>query len=233
MGAIQQAMAAHPLVTDDAYTQGTGNNQLEINSDRISERDGGKETAGDVTYSYGVVDNVDLMVDQPMTVSAPRGLGDASIALKWRFFDSDDTKLALKPVWTLGTANDEKGFGNGRSNLGLTFIATHEIGRWALHYNLGAATNRFASQAQQDENRRMLWATSAAATYALTPQLKAVGDIGVRRNDETDNRKNPAFALTGLIYSPTPDLDLDAGIRFGLNKAEIKNQIGFGITARF
>jgi len=233
MGAMQQAMAAHPLVTDDAYTQGAGNNQLEVNSDRISARDGSKQTAGDVTYTYGLADSLDLIADQPMTVSAPRGLNDASIGLKWRFFDRDGNKLALKPVLKLGTANDEKGFGNGRANLALTLIATHETGRWALHYNLGMAANRFASQAQQDANRRMLWATSAAATYALTPHLKAVGDIGMRRNDDAGNRKNPAFALTGLIYSPTPDLDLDAGFRFGLNTAEIRHQIGVGITARF
>ena len=29
--AVEAAFAAHPLVTDDTGTQGTGNNQLEIN----------------------------------------------------------------------------------------------------------------------------------------------------------------------------------------------------------
>ena len=233
MGAMQHAMAAHPLVTDDAGTQGAGNHQIEINSDRATARDNSKQTSGDVTYTYGLTSRLDLFADQPFTVSAPRGINDTSLGLKWRFFENDATSVALKSSVSMANANDDKGFGSGRNNLSATLIASHETGPWGLHYNLGMGTNRFKSQDAQGGNRRMIWKTSAAATYAVTPQVKAVGDIGVARNADIANKQNPAYALTGLIYSPHKDLDLDVGMKFGLNNAEIKRQFGAGLTVRF
>jgi hypothetical protein len=233
LGAMQQAMAAHPLVTDDTGTQGTGNSQLEINSDHAVERNGSGQTAGVVTYSYGLIPNLDLFVDQPMTVSAPRGINDTSLGLKWRFFENEGTSIGLKSSLSMANANDDKGFGSGRHNFSVALLVAHETGPWALYYNLGTATNRFKSQDMQDANRRMLWRTSAAATYALTPKVKLAGDIGIARNPEVDSSQNPAYALTGVIYSPHKDVDLDAGIKFGLNNAEIKRQFGAGVTIRF
>jgi hypothetical protein len=231
--AMQSAMAAHPLVTDDTGTQGTGNNQLEMNSDRATARDDSAQTVGDVTYSYGLTDTLDLFADQPLNVSAPRGIGDTSLGLKWRFWESGHTSVAFKPSVSMANANDEKGFGSGRNNLTTLLIVTHVRGRLALHYNLGLSTNRFKSQDMQDANRRTLWTASAAATYDVLPQLKVVGDIGVARNPDITNQQNPAYALTGVIYSPHQNLDLDAGMKFGLNNAAIKHQFGAGITLRF
>jgi hypothetical protein len=231
--AMQSAMAAHPLVTDDTGTQGTGNNQLEMNSDRATARDDSAQTVGDVTYSYGLTDTLDLFADQPLNVSAPRGIGDTSLGFKWRFLESGDTSVAFKSSVSMANANDDKGFGSGRNNLTTLLIVSHINGPLALHYNLGLSTNRFKSQDMQDANRRMLWTTSAAATYEVLPQLKVVGDIGVARNPDITNQQNPAYALTGVIYSPHQNLDLDAGMKFGLNNAAIKHQFGAGITLRF
>jgi hypothetical protein len=233
VGAMQSAMAAHPLVTDDTGTQGTGNSQLEMNSDRATARDNGAQTVGDVTYSYGITPSIDLFADQPLNVSAPRGIGDTSLGFKWRFFENDDTSVALKSSLSMANANDEKGFGSGRNNLAATLIVAHASGPWVFYYNLGMNTNRFKSQDVQDENRRSLWATSAAATYEVLPQLKIVGDIGIARNPDVSTQQNPAFALTGLIYSPRDNVDLDAGIKYGLNNAAIKHQFGAGLTVRF
>jgi hypothetical protein len=72
LAASQNAMAAHPLNTDDPGTQGAGNNQLEFNSDHVTARDGSSQTVGDATYTRGLTDTLDFFADQPMTVSAPR-----------------------------------------------------------------------------------------------------------------------------------------------------------------
>lgn len=233
LGAAQYAMAAHPLVTDDPGTQGAGNNQLEINSDRITNRDGSGQTAGDVTYTRGVTDTLDLFADQPMTVSAPRGLGDTSLGLKWRFFETETAAIAVKTSMSLANANDEKGFGSGRNNASFLLIGSQTFNAWNIYYNLGLDTNRFKSDDLQAANRRSLWKASMAATYALTPQLRAVGDIGISRNPDVTVQKNPAYALTGVIYSPSAAVDLDAGVKFGLNDASIRHQIGAGITLHF
>lgn len=233
LGVTEYAKAAHPLVTDDPGTQGAGNNQLEFNSDRITARDGSGQTVGDATYTRGLTDTLDIFADQPMTVSAPRGIGDTSLGLKWRFFDNGATALAFKTSLSLANANDEKGFGNGRNNASTLLIASQTFKAWNIYYNLGLDTNRFKSDDTQSANRRALWKASMAATYALTPQLKAVGDIGISRNPDVTVQKNPAYALTGVIYSPSPKVDLDAGVKFGLNDALIRHQIGAGVTLHF
>ncbi|RXZ32322.1 transporter [Oxalobacteraceae bacterium CAVE-383] len=233
LGSAQNAMAAHPLATDDPGTQGAGNNQLEINSDRVTARDGSGQTVGDVTYSRGVTDTLDLFADQPMTVSAPRGMGDTSLGLKWRFFENGTTSIAFKPSVSLANANDEKGFGSGRNNVSALLIVGQNFGNWNFYYNAGLQTNRFKSDDTQSVNRRSLWQLSAAATYAVTPQLRAVGDIGVKRNADIAGEKNPAYALTGVIYSPSEHVDLDVGLRFGLNNASIRHQAGAGVTLHF
>jgi hypothetical protein len=233
LAGMQYAMAAHPLVTDDTGTQGAGNNQLEINSDHVTARNGESQNVGDVTYTRGLMDTVDVFADQPLSVSAPRGIGDTSLGLKWRFLEDGNTSMAFKPSVSMANANEEKGFGSGRNNLTALLILSQNFGAWDFHYNLGLETNRFKSPDMQSVNRRSLWQASAAATYAVTPTLKAVADIGVKRNADVGEKKNPAYALTGLIYSPTKLVDLDAGIRFGLNEASIRNQVGAGLTFHF
>lgn len=233
LGCAQHAIAAHPMVTDDTGTQGAGNNQVELNADYITERDGSRATIGGATYSRGLTDTVDFFVDQPMVLSEQRGIGDTSLGMKWRFFDRDGTSLAFKSTLSMANANEEKGFGSGRHNLSALLILSQNFKAWSFHYNLGIESNRFKSPEMEEANRRSIWKASAATTYSLTPQLKAVGDIGIERNSDIANRKNPAYALTGIIYSPSPMLDLDAGMKFGLNDASIRRQFGAGVAIHF
>lgn len=233
LAAMQHAMAAHPLVTDDTGTQGPGNSQLELNADRVNARDGSSGTVGSGTYTFGLTDTLDIFANQPFSVSQPRGINDTQVGLKWRFFEDEGTSLAFKPWVSLGNANEDKGFGSGTSNASATLIVSHEAGPWTFHYNVGLTTNRFHTDANQDANRRVLWATSAAAMYQLSEQFKLVGDIGVSRNPDISVSQNPAFAILGAVYSPAKNVDLDIGYKHGLNDAEIKDQFGAGLTLRF
>jgi hypothetical protein len=233
LGAMQSTALAHPMFTDDAGTQGAGNNQLEINSDRVTERGERPETVGDVTYTYGLTPTLDLFADQPLNISGPRGIGDTSLGFKWRFFERGNNSIAFKSSVSMANANNEKGFGSGRNNLSTLLIFSHVNGPWALHYNLGLGTNRFKSQETEDENQPTIWTTSVAATYELLPQLKVVGDIGIARNADVNDRQYPAYALTGLVYSPSKTFDLDVGIKYGLNNASIKHQFGAGVALHF
>lgn len=64
--------AAHPLITDDAGTQGKGNFQLELNGQHDGEKEdvegvSVKTTGGEVAaaLSYGIAENVDLVFCVP------------------------------------------------------------------------------------------------------------------------------------------------------------------------
>lgn len=228
---MQPAIAGHPLSTDDAGTLGKGSNLLEMNSDRIRDRDGNAQTVGDVTYTRGLIDTIDIFADQPMSVSAPRGLNDTGIGLKWRYLEHGSTSLALKTTIAVGNANHDKGFGSGRTNYGAVMIASYETGPWGLHCNLGLSTNRFKSPEMRDSSRALLWRTSAAATYAVNPKLKMVGDIVVGRNPfNVASRHDPAYAMAGAVYALSDRIELDAGVRFGLNDVSIRHQFGAGIA---
>lgn len=63
--------------------------------------------------------------------------------------------------------------------------------------------------------------------------LKAVADIGMERNFNKESNRHPAFVLGGIIYSISGNLDIDFGVRGGLNKPETDYSILLGTAFRF
>lgn len=244
------AFGAHPLITDDTGTQGKGKFQWEVNSEFNYD----KETAGDVTVketggevatalSYGITDNTDIVLGLPYqwfkvkedgeVTSKEDGLSDLSVELKWRFFEKDGLSFAMKPGITLPTGNEKKGLGNGRPSYGLTFITSKEIGPWAFHFNLGYARNEYKLREDKEANRKDIWHASIAGELEVIKDLKAVANIGIKRNPDRTSNTHPAFILGGLIYSVSENFDIDFGIKRGLNKPETDYAILIGIALRF
>ncbi|RJQ44835.1 MAG: transporter [Nitrospiraceae bacterium] len=242
--------AAHPLITDDTGTQGKGKSQIEINSeyasdkerqDNVSTEDAGIEVS--VIYSYGFTDNADVVLGMPYlwsktkedgeTVSDEDGIGDTSIELKWRLFEKEGLSFALKPGITLPTGDEEKGLGNGRPSYALMFIATQEMEVLSLHMNLGYLRNEYKLEEDKSSNRKDLWYASLAAEKEVSENLSAVANVGMERNSDKNSKTQPAFILGGLIYSVSEDLDIDIGIKAGLNKPETDLAVLAGLAARF
>lgn len=147
-------LAAHPLITDDAGTQGKGKFQLEVNGQYDSDRETvsgvtvkttGGQAAG--TLSYGFTDSADVVLGLPYqwtrtqsdgaVISSERGLSDATLEIKWRFHEKDGWSFAVKPGLSLPTGNDKKGLGSGKTGYSAFFITTREEKPWAFHLNLG------------------------------------------------------------------------------------------------
>ncbi len=244
------AFAAHPLITDDTGTQGKGKFQVEVNSEFNYDREKEegvttKETGGEVAaiLSYGIVDNLDIVLGIPYqwfrvkedgdVTFKEDGISDMSLELKWRFYEKDGLSLALKPGFTLPTGNEKKGLGNGRPSYGLTFITTKEVGPWAFHFNLGYMRNEYKLREDKEANRKDIWHVSLASEVEVVKNLKLVGNIGIERNPEKASSKHPAFILGGVIYSISENLDIDFGVKGGLNKPETDFTILAGIAFRF
>ena len=138
------AFAAHPLVTDDTGTHGPGRYQLELNGEFSTDRQvsGGITTRADgsqlaAIISAGLGETVDLVVGIPWQwtrekqnnalLTGGNGVGDASLEIKWRFFEREGCSLAVKPGMTVPTGDEERGFGTGRISGGVSLIAT---GSW-------------------------------------------------------------------------------------------------------
>ena len=238
----QTALAAHPLITDDTGTQGMGKFQLEIVGEYEHENKDGVTTDSLViptipVLSYGITDTADIVLgisyqhvrtgDSHKTTTAD-GISDTSVELKWRFYDKNGLSFALKPGVSLPTGNDEKELGAGKITCRLFFIATKEIKPWAFHLNIGYIRN------ENKINKRIdIWHASLAGEVEVVKNLKAVANVGIERDHDRASDGNPCFILGGLIYSISERLDLDIGIKKGINNRGNDYSFPVGITWRF
>ncbi len=242
MLAPRGVLAAHPLVTDDTGTQGgRGKLQMELNSEvgSHSQWQGSaelKESAGEVAaiLSLGLLENLDFVLGVPFAwsrasqggavVSDEKGFGEATLELKWRFFEGEGFSLALKPGLT---------FGGGDTAFGAAFIATQVAGPFSFHANVAYTRNEFELQADRAANRSDIWHGSIAVAVEVLKGLQAVANVGAETNGDRGSGTWPAFALGGVIYALTEKLDLDLGVKAGLNSAEPELTAMAGMAWRF
>ena len=148
--------------------------------------------------------------------------------VKWRFFEKDGLSLAWKPGIRIPTGNDEKGLGAGKLGGHLFLIGSKEIASWVFHANLGYIRNE-----NNADERRNLWHASLAATWEVVKDWKLVANVGIERNSGGNAENDPAFFIGGLVYSVTEKIDLDCGVKYGLNSSETDYSLMAGITIRF
>lgn len=241
--------AAHPLITDDTGTQGKGKYLFELNGQTgyEAEKSSGetsanasaksRETEIKAALTYGVIDTVDAILTLPYQwktegsdATAPdvSGIADISLEVKWRFFEKDGLSFAVKPGITLPVGDKDKDLGTGRATGTLYFIATKEIDPWAFHLNLGYKRNENTVDERED-----IWHASLAGELKIMKKLKLVANIGAERNTDKSSDTNPAFILGGIIYSIRENLDIDFGVKAGLNNAEADMTYLAGIALRF
>jgi hypothetical protein len=237
--------AAHPLVTDDTGTQGKGKFQIEVNGQWARDKESkdgssvemtGSETA--FTVAAGIADQVDVIASLPyvyyradvdgVKTAEEQGIGDVTVEAKWRFFEQGGLSFALKPGMTFPTGDEDKGLGTGKPGYHLLLVATKEFDPITIHANLGYIRNDNDFEEEED-----LWHVSVAAEYAIAQATRLVGNIGKESNTDPSADEDPAFGVIGVIHSPQENLDLDAGIRFGLNNAEDDLAVLAGVTVRF
>ena len=233
------ALADIPLITDDTGTQGKGKSQIEIFGEYVYDKEEGvktKETDLAATFTYGIIDQVDialgvpywfLHVEDDVSTESAKGISDLAIEAKWRFYENNGLSFALKPGLTLPTGNEDKAFGNGRPTYYLYFIASKEINSWVFLANLVYLRND-----NKSGDRNNIWRASLASTFQIINNLKLVGDIGITTNPERSSSTPPAYILGGLIYSLKDNFDIGLGAKGGLTKPEADISVRGGITWR-
>ncbi|MBN1364394.1 MAG: transporter [Syntrophaceae bacterium] len=237
--------AAHPLITDDAGTQGKGNFQVELTGqyDRDKESMGKHsvktkvfETAA--TLSYGIVDNIDLVLSLPYVwerekedgavVYKENGIGDTSFEAKIKLFEKDGFSLALKPGISFPTGDEDKGLGTGKLGGHIFSIGSKELGSWVFHANLGYIRNENGA-----DERENIWHASLAATWEVVKNLNLVANVGGERNPDGETNEDPAFLVGGIIYSVNENFDIDFGVKYGLTDPKTDVSTLVGLTFRF
>lgn len=208
-----EALAFHPLITDDTGTQGMGGNQLEAGMDYVDEN-GVKGRSLGVTYTRGFTDSLDGYGGAAYQLSSPKGWGNVGLGLKWRFLEDEARKLslALKPevLLPVSGADEAAGLGNGEFSYGLTFIASMETGFGELHFNLEAARNNFDDKTITD--RRRFWRASVAPVWVVAEGWKVALDLGLQTNADATEDATMGFVQLGAVYTPNEQFDLSFGV---------------------
>jgi hypothetical protein len=239
------SQAAHPLITDDTGTQGKGKFQLELNGQYDSDKEtvdgvkikaiGGQAAA---TLSYGILGNADLVLSLPYlwgkieenesTTYSEKGISDLVLEAKWRFFEKEGYSLALKPGVRIPTGDYKNGLGAGDVGYQAFLIGSKEMAPWTFHANLGYMHNE-----NKIDEQKNIWHASLATTWEAIKNLKLVANIGIERNPAGNANNDPAFLIGGMIYSVAENIDLDCGVKYGLNSSETDWSLLAGITVRF
>jgi hypothetical protein len=225
-GAID-AQAARPLITEDTGTQGAGRYQLEVSAEEREER----ATRRDLEVytgilSYGIAETADVQAGVPLYRSGPDGVGDASLDLKWRFFERNALSFAFMPGITLPTGDERDGRGTGKTTWGSLIVLSYAPGAVAVHAHAGFRRNE--NKLNERESLRQL---AAAATYRIG-DVRFVGEL-TRETNPVPGGGTVRFSTIGAIWSMTRDVDLDIGWRQGNGSAPIDEALLLGATVRW
>jgi len=229
------ALAAHPFITEDPGTQGTGRIELELGA---AARQGapdvnGRETGFFPQLSLGVAPNVDLIALGIVVRQAPAqrptlfGSGDLLLDVKWRFHESDTLGLAVRAGVDLPTGDAESGLGSGRVGWHAIGIAGWTLGDYAVYANAAYAYTR------QPDTRANLGAFTVAVTRPDDAPLRAFVEAATFSNTDPANSQWPAVVRTGLIYTVNAWMDVDIGFQARLNRAATRQAWLVGATLRW
>lgn len=221
------ARAAHPLITEDTGTQGAGRYQLKFFAEELEERG----TRRDVevytgVLSYGIAETADVQARLPLFRDGPDGVGDASLDLKWRFFERNAVSLALKPGITLPTGDERDGRGKGKVTYGSLIVVSYAPGAIGVHAHAGFRRNE--NKLGERESLRQF---AAAATYRVG-EVRFVGEL-TRATNPVPGGGTVRYSTIGAIWSMTRDVDLDIGWRNGNGSAPIDEALLLGATVRW
>lgn len=235
------ALAAHPLLTEDTGTQGTGRYQLELTHDLSYTKYDSTDTRDqriNAVLSLGLTDNLDVIASLPherqtdrlaATDSTVQGFADMEIAAKWRFYDEGALSFALRPGLGLPTGNDDKGLSAGHVTPSLFAVMTYAGEPWTFHVHLGYTRNIHDGT----DERNHIYHASVAAEYVLGESLLLVGDASVESSAGRSGYPNAGSMVLGLVYSVTPNLDIDFGYRKGLTQPAEDSAWLTGLAIRF
>lgn len=228
------ASAFHPLVSEDTAFLGKDVRQVELGLDHSVERQGPDtySTTGSAEISYGLFDRVDLLLSAPWQGWTSHGLsrsgvGDVSLEAKFGVGAAAGWDLALKPGFSLPAGDEGRSLGAGKGGVWLYGAAGRTAGPLQYYLNAGFLLNR--NSVGEEEH---ILKGSAAAALVVFPKVMVSAELAGETNTDASSVSHPVSSVFGLIWSPHPALDLDAGVSLGLTRPAPDLGLLLGITLR-
>lgn len=233
--------AGVPLETDCASTLGTGGLEVEYAGSLTHDQEGGstlKAHDGELSVRAGLSPRTNLSLSLPYTFreevtgsDAVRGFGDLSVSVKHRFAESGSLYLAIATSLSMPTGETAEGRSDEAWIPGATLIATYTTGESGLHLNAGYAHFFFTDDLLDAASSNDSLTFSAAFEGRVTERLFAGVEFGTSSPREKGNGTWNSFALAGASVRVSEGIELNGGVRLGLNRNEADWTILYGITA--
>ncbi len=192
------------------------------------------------TIKLGLGERTDLQVSilpyARIDVTAPGGArsevsgnGDLYVRLKHRFTDADaNWQVAAVPFVKAPVA--ATGLGNDRWEGGLVMSFQRPVGDgWTL--TLAPEIDALADADGSGHHVQLAGALNLGRS--LSPTLTAYAELWTAQNFDPAGTVRQYSADVALAWAVRPNLQLDAGANFGLNRATPDAQLYLGISTRF
>jgi hypothetical protein len=230
------AQAGRPLAIDDAGSVDHQRFQLEAGVGYVHESD---TRHFDFLFglSYGLLPTLQVgfgfgsQLEERVEGASGRhtatGLGDLTLGVKWNPLSADrfwaDHSLAL--TVKLPTSDEDRGFGSGKTDVDLTYIATKPLGeKFNVDFNLG-----YMWVGGEDPD---VLHYGLAARWQAFDKVELVGEVFA--DTALSNGHETAVALNGgLRWEVWSDVVWDAAIGAGLNRHAPDWTATIGVTWMF
>lgn len=230
--AADAAHANHPLLTEDTQVLGKDRMQVELHGLGVKDRSTRRDE-GSVTLSRGVHEKADLQLDVPYIRlrsddGRVSGVGDTTVSLKWRVYESGPLSLLVRPDAIVPTGDDARGLGAGRTRWGLNGVAAYEIGPVELIGHVGYLDNR-----NTRGERRALRHASLAVRWAPVNAVTLLVDYARYTNRDPEDDRASREAVFGLIYAWSKDIDVGVGLQRGRSEPALDRVLRAGLKIRW
>jgi hypothetical protein len=188
---------------------------------------------GQTALKAGITDWLHLELDLPAYVDVrhgPSGLGDSAIALKYRLTSgSAPVQFAIRPFVKIPTAR--RSLGNGKVEGGIAFLADSNFARSQVGWDVAPELDLVADADGSGYHLAMV--QTASVGVPLSSRITLSGELwGAWDFDPAGTVRQ--YSIDGAVaYLPGKDVQVDAGVNFGLNRNTPGVEIYTGIAFRF
>lgn len=229
------ALASQPLETETARTPHKGVFQFESTYE-IQTSSEGQERAAPMGLEYGLLDNLELLVEpvlytsiRPKGGAVVNGIGDLETTLTYRFLPESEghPAFAVAGEVKLPTAKNRL-IGTGKTDYAAYIIASKRIGRTDVHGDLGYTvvgkmpgvslknTLNFATAAEYHLSQRTDLVAEFLANSASTSTPEGGGAGGIITAEASGGE---LVGMVGGRWKATPLLSLALGVTYDNNNA--------------
>ncbi len=235
-GCYADSIAANPnrpTVANPADVTQYGVLELEYGWDRVWPQAGVRQTSTGGLLKFGMLCDIELrwntttFLSQVDASGTHRTFGDNWLGPQVRFYRQSPhvPALAFSYAVKIPSASTTDGLGSGRVDHALTLLASKDIRRVHLDFNVTEFLVGRSGAPGSDSNQQM----NLSFSTGIHGPLQFTGEI---YGDSRLNRTTPGFvsSLWALSYTVTPRLVLDGGFEAGLTSGGPQRHLFFGAT---